>query len=306
MATDWKSKLNQCIDGAAAGNIGVRQFAQANADAISSAVAGRGPDDTDTDPDAGARMVVNISSAHIPAFCNLSRANDPKPYKNGYDLKRYRIGDSAPGLALKTRELVDRALPLGRGKPENVYFGAVELNGSGIRFYGDVCLVLKRDALRDDTAVLDRNSYDLVRPPISQIIEQAAPNQDRARKDQALQLKGSWKADLGAMAAVKAFQVLVLRLRRSTTGQISEAVRDDEDYMEVLRIGSFRAADLQEARLSAAEAAHDALTGQRLLSRPAPRLEALIWRHRRRIAEQDLRRSGVPVRIVTTSGRTKD
>lgn len=108
------------------------------------------------------------------------------------------------------------------------------------------------------------------------------------------------------MVALKALQVLGLRTRRYTTGQISEIVRDDEDYMEVLKIGSFGADKLQEARFSAGEAAHDALTGDRLRARPAPRLESLMWRNRRRRAEEALRRRGIRVRVVTTSGRTRD
>jgi hypothetical protein len=130
--------------------------------------------------------------------------------------------------------------------------------------------------------------------------------QDQARKDEALKLRGIWDRDLGTMTGLKTLQALGLRARRYTTGQISEAVRDDEDYMEVLKIDSFGTDRLQEARISAAEAAHDALTGDRLRSRCAPRMEALIWRERRRRAEEELRRNRVRVRVVTTSGRTKD
>src|SRR5262245_55850157 len=52
------------------------------------------------------------------------------------DWKEMR-GDLSP----RTRELVDLSLPVRNYK--NIYFAAAELNGSGVRFYGDYCLVLK-------------------------------------------------------------------------------------------------------------------------------------------------------------------
>ena len=74
-------------------------------------------------------------------FARRADATISEPYKNGYDLGQYRIGEPPPGKSLKSREIVDRALPLQNGqKPNDVYFGAIELNGAGIRFYGDVCL----------------------------------------------------------------------------------------------------------------------------------------------------------------------
>jgi hypothetical protein len=306
--TDWEAKLAKFLGDAAAEDDERKRYSEANAAAIKSAVAGRGPDASTADPEVGARMVVNIAAVHVPAFCEGSRLPDPKPYKNGYDLGNYRIGEPPSDRSLKSREVVDRALPLQGGKvPSNVYFGAVELNGAGIRFYGDICLVLEWGALPGNTVVLDRNSYDLIRAPICEAINKKDLQfQDEIRKNEALKMRGFWNADLGAMTALKTLQALGLRTRRYTTGQISEAVRDDEDYMEVLKIDSFGTGLLQEARISAAEAAHDALTGDRLRSRCPPRMEALIWRERRRRAEEELRRSGVRVRVVTTSGRTKD
>ena len=304
-SADWDARLKTFVQGLVKNNE-IDGYTHANVDAILAAVAGRGPDKVKAAPNAGARMVVNIASVHVPAFCNASRIKDPKPYKNGYDLKNYRIGDSPADEKLKCREIVDRALPLDEGVgADNVYFGAVELNGTGIRFYGDLCFVIKRDDLDDKTVVLDRNSYDLIRAPIRDAINSKPEDaRDQARKDEAWKLRGSW-GDIGEMTALKALQVLGPRTRRYTTGQISEVVRDDEDYFEVLKIESFGTDNLQEARLSAAEAAHDALTADRARSHPRPRLEALMACNRRRRAEEELRRMGVPVRVVTTSGRTK-
>jgi hypothetical protein len=278
------------------------KYTRANHMAMEAVVGGKGPDG---DPIAGARMVANISSAHVPAFCKPKPGS--KAYKNGYDLKRYyRIGE-APDREPKNREVVDDALPLGGVTPDRVYFGAVELNGSGIRFYGDVCLVLSPESLHEDTVVLDRNSYDLIRSPLRDKINvQSGAARDALRQAEAENLAGIWKHDIAAMSAMKVLRVLGQRDRRYTIGQISETVCDDEDYMEVLKIDSFGAADLQEARFSAAEAAHDALAGDRLFTGSIPRAESLIWRSRRNRAEVELRDQGVRLHVVTTSGRTKD
>jgi hypothetical protein len=284
-----------------------RRYAGANNLATQQAVTGRGPDSAKLDARAGARMVVNIPAPHVPAFCEASRRRDPSPYKNCYDLKALRLGDDEPVHVSKTREVVDKALPLPRGtKPASVYFGAVELSGSGIRFYGDICLVLKADAVDAKTVVLDRNSYDVVRPPvIDHIASLPKRQQPAARRAAILGWSGSWGADLGDMAAAKVVRVLGVGDRRWTTGKISEALRDDEDYMEVLRIGSFGTAQLQEARIASSDAAHDALVGDRMRQRPRPSFTSLVWRNRRARAEEALRKRRVPVRIVTTSGRTK-
>ena len=206
----------------------------------------------------------------------------------------------AGGLLKKLREIVDEALPLNGASYKDLYFGAVELNGSGIRFYGDICLVLKAGAVPANTIILDRNSFDLIRPPIRERIKNGAH-----RRREAMALAGCWKDDLGAMAGLMVFENLGFRKRLLTTGQISAAVRSDEDYIEVLKIGSFSGSDLQEARFSAEDAACDALTGDRIGGRPTPRLEALMLRHRHQRADEELRRIGVVLSPVATLGRVK-
>jgi hypothetical protein len=297
--TNWQSEVSTYLN-ALEGDYILNKFSLANSGMVQAVAGGKGPDG---DPLAGVRMVANISSAHVPAFCKASAKSEPKPYKNGYDLGKYRIG--RPPGELKKRELVDAALPVGGASPKDVYFGAVELNGSGIRFYGDVCLVLK--SVDKKTTVLDRNSYDLIRAPLREVIDvEPEPTRDAVRKREAEKLAGTWNKDIGAMAALKVLRLLGQRSRRYTIGQISETLCDDEDYLEVLKIHSFAAKDLQEARLSAAEAAQDALTGDRLFTHSTPRVESLMWRARRTRAETALRDREVRVHVITTSGRTKD
>jgi hypothetical protein len=294
------------IDEVSNGNGLSRGYLIANKDAVKAAVAGRGPDSSNADTDYGARAVANISSTHIPEFVRLSLTGDPKPYKNGYDLKRYRVGDPPPGETLKTREMVDRSLPIDGKSPEEIYFCAVDLNGVGVRFYGDVSLVIRKDQVNRNTVVLDRNSYDLVRAPIADQIAAEPPNeQDSARRREALRMSGRWEKDLPDIAAIKVLGELGSGVRRLTTGRISDAVLTDEDYIEVLRIGSFGSNDLHEARVAVADAAHETLIGERLRAGPTPRHEALLWRQRRREADAALQRANVISKVVATTGRVK-
>lgn len=298
----WNSVLDRLIAHLVKRAKADLSFALANSDSIQRAASGLGPDGYKVDPRAGARMAVNISSAHVPAFCFASAQSGTKPYKNCYDLDPYLATIS------NNRLLVDAALPLPPGAgPGDIYFGALEMNGTGVRFYGDMCLVLKREAVPPDTIVLDRNSYDLVRSPYAQQVAGCVPAaQEKTRRVILQKWSGQWSRDLSAIAAIKAINVLGLRDRRWTTGQISAAVRDDEDYIEVLKHGSFGAADLQEARISAADAAHDALIHSRIVTDVVPRFEGLLWSGRRRDAEKALRDAGVPLNIVVGSGRTRD
>ena len=278
-------------------------YASANRDCVAQTLRGAGPDSPpkDSEPAAGARMVVNIPAAHVPDFCAASLRKDPKPYLNTYDL-------APPGSSvLGKRRQVDDALPLPAGQEaKNTYFGAVELNGCGVRFYGDVTLVLRPAAIDASTVILDRNSYDVIRAPASQRIS-ARP--DREQQQERCRLlaswSGEWGRDLAAMAMVMLMRALGTTARRWTTGQISQSLCNDEDYIEVLKKDSFGTGDLQEARIRAADAAHDALVASRMSRLPLPRLESMIWRHRRRRAEAALRAAGVPVRIVATEGRLK-
>ncbi len=303
---DWIAKLQDAVLKESRNGTEEGQFAQANADSVVDTIKGCGPDSSTIDPDFGARMVCNISSVHIPAFVTASLAGE-KAYKNGYDLAKYRIGGSASDGSLKTRDIVDQALTHLVGvSGDKIYFGAVELNGAGVRFYGDICLVLKRDAVLSTTTILDRNSYDLVRSPLRQRIESGNPAMwDKNREAEASSISGNWADDLQSIAALKVLKESNIGSRRITTGLISNGLLKDEDYIEVLRVGSFSARDLQEARISASDAPYESLVAQRRATGPRPRLEALIWRMRRRRADAALRRAKVDVRVVTTTGRVK-
>ena len=107
------------------------------------------------------------------------------------------------------------------------------------------------------------------------------------------------------MAVLKAIAVRNVSVRRLTTGQISDLILDDEDYLEVLKIGSFDAVSLPEAGVSAAEAAAEGQNGDRLRLGSCPSLVELQWRKHRRAAVKALQGRGIRTRVVTTSGRTR-
>jgi hypothetical protein len=304
---DWQRRSNDTVEAIGGSDEEQRAYAIANAGAIADAVRGRGPD-SGAITEGGVYAVANIPAVHVPAFVDLSIEGKPgsRPYKNGYDLRNYRVGQ-LPNEGLKTRELVDRSLPIAKGTtPADIYFCAAELNGAGVRFYGDMALVLRTEQADGTTVVLDRNSYDLERTPIvDRVNAHPSAQRDAARKDEARRMAGTWAQDLASMAVVKVLPDAGGRARRLTTGQISDGVLDDEDYIEILRAKSFAAKDLKEARLAAADAALDALTADRLRHGPSPTYEALLWRQRRRRAEAALQRAGVRTRVVTSSGRVK-
>jgi hypothetical protein len=222
---DWSKQLDNFISDATNGDQQLEDYAKANAGACRDLIEGIDFYSGARGRDGGARMVVNISSAHVPSFCLASRNKDTKPYKNGYDLGHFHIGVRGATSEPRLRETVDAALPLRGVPPNNIYFGALELTGAGIRFYGDVCLVLRRGEVPADTVVLDRNSFDLITPPLRDRINGSAEGKPRetARGIEAQKLAGSWDKDIGNMAALKALQLVGLRTRRYTAGQIAGA-----------------------------------------------------------------------------------
>lgn len=275
----------------------------ADRDTIHQVVKGVSPYSGSVKPDAAARVVFNISSAHVPAFA-AGRAGHA--YKNRYDVAG-RLGGLLPAKP-DAREAIDRVLAqlVGHANWRKIYYGSVELNGAGIRYYGDIALVLKVGAVDDSTAVLDRNSFDLICAPLWANTHDTAGRWDpKAALAEADGIAGTWSADLADMAVCKVLPPGYDHERRITVGAVSEGVLSDEDYMEVIRTASFDVSDVAEARLAAADAAVDGLVADRLRQGPAPGWTELLWRHRRRRADQALKAARVPTRVVVSSGRVR-
>jgi hypothetical protein len=305
----WKIKAERAVDRLTGNHHSLRQFAEANLAATEEALEGKGPDAADPDPHSGVRAVVNIASVHVPTFCQRSKQGTYPAYLNSYDLQktRVRVGSEPPDDHWKKREIVDHALAPLHGQAMNeVYYAAAELNGAGIRFYGDICLVLKPEQVPADTIVLDRNSYDVLRAPFDAAVKPfGSPDRKQAARQHILRaLSGMFRPDLKTMGALKVLTVTGERDRRFSTGQVSSGVLDDEDYIEILKIGSFDASEVEAARLSAAEVALESHVERRLQDDPWTH-EARTWLTERRNATRALAEAGIAVAVITTPGRVK-
>lgn len=274
------------------------QFRNANCDMVRDAMVGYGPDASRPNPEAGQRLVYNLSSAHVGSTISGN-------YLNGYDLETVLGTRRTSRLRRQIDEIVAELAGTGQ-TPETIYYGAVELNGSGVRYFGDFCLVLKPDPERDDLLLLT-NSYDVHRQPVRhQVFFCGDADLTKQRRQDVLKSwSGRWPADAPDMAVLKLAGTIAVTRRRLSIGMVAVNVLVDEDYLEVLRKGTFRAENIEEIRISAADAATEARIADRLRTGPAPSLSELQWRHRRRAAEAAAVAAGLKVRVVFTLGRDR-
>lgn len=303
----WQVKAKRAIKRLTGNYRSLRQFAEANLDATEDTLEGKGPDALEPDPQSGVRAVMNIASTYVAAFCERSRSGTHPAYLNSYDLDKakIRVGDELPNDHWKKREIVDHALTGLHGRAMNeVYYAAAELNGAGIRFYGDICLVLKPEEVVSDTVVLDRNSYDVLRAPFAAAVERFPDRKLEARFRILEALSGKFRPDLKTIGALKVLITTGERDRRFSTGQVSSGVLDDEDYLEILKIGSFGISGVEVARLSAAESALESHVERRLQDDPWTH-EARTWLVERRKALGALADAGIRVSVISSPGRIK-
>jgi hypothetical protein len=74
--TNWLAEVQNVIAAATFGNQPLAQYAKTNLGICHDIVSGRALYSGDQDDESGAKMVVNISSAHVPAFCEASRKGE--------------------------------------------------------------------------------------------------------------------------------------------------------------------------------------------------------------------------------------
>jgi hypothetical protein len=287
-------------------------YRRADADMIRGTTQGYGPDSKEPKAKAGVRVVYNLSAAHVPALVDAGEATaNNRPFKNAHDIAKQqatqpgRMGGPAPMSKLRERVEAVLGYVTSPVSTSDFYYGAVELNGSGMRYYGDICLVLKPEQIRPSTLVLYQNSYDLSRSPI---VERILPSQSGWQSravDEVEELKGQWATDLPDMVVVKVLDGARPNERRLTTGTISDGLLSDEDFIEIIRTESFGWPDLEEARISAADAGADGQIADRLARGPTPTQTELLWRHRRRHADRVLAKKSIRTRIIISSGRVR-
>ena len=189
-----------------------------------------------------------------------------------------------------------------RGDPSSCYFCALTLGGTGMRFYGEYCVVLRSP---DDAAcvkhVLDRNSYDLAIPPLAQMLEgrSLAQQQDVAGK-----LMCSFRTpELGDMLAIKVLQHHGARPRLFTIGVVGEAILSDEDYVEAFHEGKIRLATVLEVRSHPEDEMTESSIEDRFARGETVTAEELQWAARRQQAREAMDGKDIRHRVVSGNGR---
>ena len=264
--TTWQKRVEDYLAGD-----GVDPFVHANHEAIARSL---------LDPQTGLRMVVNIPADALLGFLRADQ------YLNAYDEP---VVGGTPRKPSETRKQVDAWLDL--DDPRDYFFGAVSIGGTGVRFYGEYCLVLK--SVGDDTRIFDRNSYDLTKSPFS----------DGDPASYVPMLRGEWKKDIVHMLTMKLLPELRDRQWLITLGSVSDAILHDEEFVEVHRKGRFGVAEIEEVRQSPEDEALHANILTRYEDGEAPSLEEMLWIARRNLVRQQLKKAGVPLRVVVSSGR---
>lgn len=296
----WTAKMLFRLNVAAKLAPAAAAWRRADVETIGYVLSGVSPYTGNKRADQGARVAFNISSAYVPGFAKAPSGG--VGYMNRHDVAALSGKTPPPD----SRSRIDDVLSAIASVPAaDIYYGAVELNGAGVRYYGDISLILKPEATSPETLILDRNSFDLLNEPLRAATHQKGIWDPVAAEVEARAMSGRWSVCLHHLAACKILDRTSNAPRRTTIGAISEGVLADEDYIEVIRTSSFTAHNVLEARTTAADVAVETRIRDRLFTGPTPTLAALAWRRQRRKAEIALKRAGVPLRVVVGSGRLK-
>jgi len=218
-------------------------------------------------------------------------------YKNVYEHPVVEGKELRPS---KKRMHVDRIVV--PGDPRDCYFCALTVGGTGMRFYGEYCVVLRSP---DDAAsvkyVLDGNSYDLAAAPLAQVFEgRSLPEQ----REVAGKLMCSFRtSELGDMLAIKVLQHHNARPRLFTIGAVGEAILSDEDYVEAFHEGKIRLATVLEVRSHPEDEMTESSIEDRYTRGEAVTAEELQWVARRQQAREALDSKSIRHRVVSGNGR---
>lgn len=259
--TTWEVRLSTW-------HVSQEPFAQANATAYS---------DLLSDRQAGPRMVVNVGGF------SLEKLLSSGTHLNCYQLARIGGGTNGPSAR---RVKVDGWISSTGLQPNNIHFGAVALESSGVRFYGEYCLVLK--TVPDNTQILDRDSYELDCEPLSAHPVLSVFNI----------LRGTWGRDLKAMAIFRARDVLRDSDRAVTEGRLADSLLRGQEFIEVHQSGGFGPSDLAEVRIPASDIACQRRILDAVANGVAPSPQELVWLARRARLDRALALARIRVRVV--------
>jgi hypothetical protein len=259
-------------------------------------------------PRTGLHVVVNLPSRRAISFLMPPSAGTSQgKYQNRYAYARI-VGKPLPTSG--ARDKIDEALAevsqdsnLGA---RDGHYAAMEVNGFGVRYFGDICLVLKPETVDADTLTLLRNSYDVRTLPASQSLDGlTGQSWDNEVRQIFKSWMGKWARDGVHIAATKIMTNAPYTNRRMTTAHVSGGVLNDEDYIEVVLSHEFGPSDVEELRVSAEDAAAEALIGDRTRVGHPPSASDALWRYRRRVASKLAQSHNLPARVITTTGRAR-
>jgi hypothetical protein len=259
---DWKDRLQSWL-----GTM-TSEFASANAKSIERMLA---------DPKTSVRVVINIRPDAIITFLHEGR------YRNIYQLPE--IGAKGPD-----QNRLDADAKVGTGPGH--YFGAAAMGGVGIRYYGEYCVVLKADFADGNTQVFDRDSYDVLFPPLDQLSNHHIDC-----------LKGSWDADIASMIMLRVMPELNHQRQIVTSGTVIELVLKDQEFIEVHLTKDIRPDDVDQVVESPETAAMEARILERQRNALPNRMHELEWVRRRAEVVRRLELHGIRHRVVTQHGR---
>jgi hypothetical protein len=228
-------------------------------------------------------MVVNIPADALIEFLRKGS------YANVYDRP---VVAGKVRIPSATRQRIDTLL--GFKNPRNFFYGAIAMGGTGVRFYGEYCMVLKPDRVDRRTQLFDRNSYDLLFPPLVSAPDLAAVVKARS---------GRLDVDAVDMLVLKVLPALEDSERLLTLGAVSDAILHDEDFVEIHKEGTFSPSDLEEIRESPEDQAIHAHILEYLEEGGLPAIEEFVWLHRRVCLAAALRSRNIRTRIVSSAGR---
>jgi hypothetical protein len=234
--------------------------------------------------ESGLRVVLNISADALLSFF---------AQRYYYNLYENPIIGGARRNPSPERIQVDQLLGFG-SNAKTFYFGAVALGGTGVRFYGEYCMILKPSTIPPDTQIFDRDSYDLLLPPLSN-----APSV----KNIVQSLVGTWDSDRIDMLTLKLLPELRDANRLITTGTVSEMILHDQEFVEVHKQGSIYPTSIEEIRQSPDEIAMEARIQARSNAGFPPTSVELRWLQQRGNVIKALEREGIHYRVVTLHGR---
>jgi hypothetical protein len=258
----WKDRLASWLTTAGGG------FATANVQSIERMLA---------DPRTSVRVVINIRPDALLTFLDEGR------YRNIYEFPH--VGGKGPD-----QNRLDADNRVGTG-PQH-YFGAAAMGGVGIRYYGEYCMVLKTDFVDGDTQVFDRDSYDVLFPPL-----------DGVSPADISCIKGKWSEDIAAMIMLRVLPELNHGRQIVTSGTIIELALKDQEFIEVHLAQQIHPYDIDQLIESPETAAMEARILERQRSALPNRMHELEWARRRNEVVRRLEQKSIRHRVVTQSGR---